>query len=96
MTHSPTENPDRQFDHRKHIKSFLDTSRKVALLLPDGTPMEGITGIAGAAAITMISNEEIGVDYITLEPERNFPMHTHPGDHLLVFMEGTAIVEIGG
>lgn len=87
---------DRIFNPTKHLIPLFDEYRRGNLKDEEGNVLEGITGIAGAAAITMLSNEEIGVDYIEMEPGHDFPLHTHPGDHLLVFLEGQALVHING
>jgi len=87
---------DRTFDPTRHLIPLFDEFRRANLRNEAGEILDGITGIPGAAAVTMLSNEEIGVDYIEMQPGHDFPLHTHPGDHLLVFLEGQALVHING
>lgn len=42
------------------------------------------------------ANGHLGVDMLYLPPNGRFPLHTHPGDHLLLILEGTGTVTYGG
>ncbi len=44
----------------------------------------------------LLSNGQLGVDLIYLLPNQAFPPHTHPGDHLLLVLEGAGTVTVGG
>jgi len=63
-----------------------------------GIQLEGIQGVEGAAGI--LENEwskfEMGLDYIVMIPGSQFPLHTHPGSHILYILDGPGIVHIEG
>jgi quercetin dioxygenase-like cupin family protein len=61
----------------------------------DGNVLDGIRGHAGAYGRTE-TGEEIGVDCIEMAPGSRFPLHTHPGDHILYGLAGSGSVRING
>jgi len=44
----------------------------------------------------LVTNGNLGADMIRVEAGHSFPMHTHPGDHLLIVVRGRGTVTIGG
>ena len=67
----------------------------VHLLDDDGTVLPGIRGLAGANGATGLG-DAIGADTIEMEPGSAFPLHVHPGDHILYVVTGAGFVHIGG
>jgi quercetin dioxygenase-like cupin family protein len=47
----------------------------------------------GACSLTM-TGHEIGVDLIEMQSGSAFPLHVHPGDHVLFVLKGTGCVSI--
>lgn len=63
----------------------------VAESLPwDGVAVHG----APAVGIPMLSNGHLGVDMLHIEAGQQFPVHTHPGDHLLYCVRGEGTITI--
>ncbi len=60
-----------------------------------GTLLLGIRGKTGATEIGS-DGEEIGADLIEMQPGSAFPLHTHPGDHILYAISGCGSVTIDG
>lgn len=54
-----------------------------------------IPGVA-AQGLPLFSNGHLGVDMIRLEANQAFPLHTHPGHHLLLVVAGSGTVTVGG
>jgi mannose-6-phosphate isomerase-like protein (cupin superfamily) len=67
----------------------------VPLIWPDGSPLSGIRGAHGVRA-GKADGSSIGCDFIWLDPEAGFPMHTHAGDHILYVIRGAGFVHIDG
>jgi len=63
-----------------------------------GIQLEGIEGSEGAAGILgdEWGNSEMGLDYIVMKPGTQFPLHTHPGSHILYILDGPGVVHIEG
>lgn len=74
----------------------LETGEWLQMREEDGAALPGCEGVRGPVAISRASGHEIGLDLIRLQPGASFPMHTHPGDHILVAIEGAFDVSIGG
>jgi quercetin dioxygenase-like cupin family protein len=51
---------------------------------------------APAKAHKLLTNGHLGADLLVVEPDSRFPLHTHPGDHLLLVITGTGGVFYGG
>ncbi len=66
----------------------------VALVDGQGYPLPGIRGRAGATGFTS-SGHALGADLIEMAPGSAFPLHTHPGDHMLYIVSGTGLVHVG-
>lgn len=50
---------------------------------------------APAKGLPLHTNGNLGVDLLRVEPGDSFPIHTHPGDHLLLCVAGTGSISIG-
>lgn len=56
----------------------------------------GIVGNAGVRSLAPGSSDEyLGVDLIDMAPGSSFPLHTHPGSHILFVLEGSGTVTVG-
>src|ERR1700688_896647 len=81
------------FNAEKHLLNFKD--------VPWG-PMYGeaamLWGIRGKTGATEIGSDgvEIGADLIEMLPGSAFPLHTHPGDHILYIISGKGTITIDG
>lgn len=49
-----------------------------------------------ASGKPMLTNGHLGVDMLYLPPRYSFPLHTHPGDHLLLTVRGSGTATFGG
>lgn len=84
----------RKFVEEDHIANLLE-GEWVPLFDQWGNELDGIRGRMGVAAMSM-SGHEIGVDYIEMDPGAAFPLHDHPGDHILYVIENEGVVHAGG
>ena len=84
----------RQFLKDEHIRN-IQSGDWVDLFDEFGNQLKGIRGRMGAAGLTLNGNE-IGVDLIEMKPGAAFPLHSHPGDHILFVISGSGIVHIDG
>lgn len=75
--------------------SILNLEQTEWLTMVDdaGTPLHGIVGRAGVVGIVPDAGE-IGVDMIRVEPGSAFPLHTHPGAHILYVTEGEGYIAV--
>lgn len=61
-----------------------------------GNPLPGIKGRMGVTAVTE-AGHDIGVDYICMSPGSQFPLHVHPGDHILYILSSQiGMVHVNG
>ena len=60
-----------------------------------GVPVPGVRGRAGACGITL-DGHGIGADLLELAPGSGFPLHVHPGDHILYGLDGEGTVTVNG
>jgi quercetin dioxygenase-like cupin family protein len=88
------EHAARQFVAGDHIRSLL-AGAGVPLHDEAGAALPGIRGRIGAAAVAA-DGQEIGVDLIEMQPGSAFPLHTHPGDHILYVQSGAGAVHVDG
>lgn len=59
--------------------------------LPDaGIPVHG----APAVGLAMHTNGHLGVDMLHVKAGEQFPVHTHPGDHLLYCVRGEGTITV--
>ncbi|HET8846978.1 MAG TPA: cupin domain-containing protein [Ktedonobacteraceae bacterium] len=56
--------------------------------------IRGKSGVRGIPVGLEIS-ENMGIDLIDMDPNTKFPLHTHPGSHILFVIEGKGTVTIG-
>lgn len=77
-------NIERAFDREKHLVD-LHKGEFVEMYDELGKVLDGIRGKAGAAGLSDF-DEELGLDYIEMQPGSSFPLHVHPGDHVLYFV----------
>ena len=66
----------------------LTKSTDIVSLLP------GILGVPGVSGIPVGSDMPMGIDLIEMLPDTAFPMHTHPGAHILYVLSGQGTVTI--
>lgn len=76
---------------------FVNFNNQKLLELVDhhGHVLPGIRGKRGVKAIRQ-NGEELGVDLIEMDPGSRFPLHVHPGDHILYILQGYGGVVING
>ena len=84
----------RRFTSSQHIRNVL-AGEWHDLFDQSGNRLDGIRGRIGAAALTE-SGIEIGADLIEMQPGSAFPLHKHPGDHILYVISGRGIVHVDG
>jgi len=84
----------RRFVSQDHIRNVL-AGEWVDLVTEAGDPLPGIRGRAGVAAPAM-DGPEIGADLIEMQPGSAFPLHTHPGEHILYVIQGAGLVHVDG
>jgi quercetin dioxygenase-like cupin family protein len=89
---SALESAARSFCKSNHIKNLCN-GEWIALHDEGGIALHGIRGRVGAASISL-SGHEIGVDLIEMQPGSAFPLHVHPGDHILFVLKGSGCVSI--
>lgn len=59
--------------------------------------LPGIRGRSGVCGIPpgLDVHANMGIDLMDMEPASQFPLHTHPGGHILFILEGEGTVTIG-
>lgn len=70
------------------ITNIFELQHKI---LEEGVDVWG----APAKGLPLHTNGNLGVDLLRVEPGDSFPIHTHPGDHLLLCVAGTGSISIG-
>ncbi|MER7460026.1 cupin domain-containing protein [Micromonospora sp. NPDC126480] len=83
-----------QFDPQRHIQN-LSTGQERKLLSNDGSILDGILGVPGAAEL-IETGVEIGVDRIVMSPGAEFELHTHPGAHILYVLKSRGFIHVDG
>lgn len=91
---SVLESAARNFSVSEHLKNVLE-GEWTTLYNEEGQALPGIRGRMGAYSMTF-SGHEIGVDFIEMQPGAAFPLHVHPGDHILYVILGVGGVHIDG
>lgn len=72
-----------------HVVLHVPTA---AGLLPEhGVDVHG----APARGVAMLTNGHLGADLLHVAAGNQFPVHTHPGDHLLYVVSGRGTISIG-
>lgn len=64
---------------------------EAARVAADGVPVHG----ADAVGLNLHTNGHLGADILWVPATKQFPVHTHPGDHLLYCLEGTGTITVG-
>lgn len=67
--------------HVPHLAQFV---------ADQGVPMHG----APAVGLPLHTNGHLGCDLIHVKPGDQFPVHTHPGDHLLLSVGGLGTITV--
>ena len=60
-----------------------------------GNVLEDIVGMQAATG-TITEGNDMGLDIITMQPHTHFPLHTHPGHHILYILDGPIAVHYDG
>jgi quercetin dioxygenase-like cupin family protein len=84
----------RTFNGERHLRTFSDLPWE-DMFDEHGNKLEGIRGKSGASEIGS-DDLLIGADLIEMQPGSSFPLHTHPGDHILYAISGYGTVKIDG
>ena len=84
----------RKFVSDQHLVNLLAGSW-VKLLDDQGRTLKGIRGRPGAVSIGL-DGAEFGIDAIQMDQGTAFPLHTHPGDHILYVLTGSGFVFVDG
>ena len=74
-----------------------DRQRIVNLYAADSIPLiPGVSGRSGVVGVPPGLDHEgaMGIDLIEMEPGSSFPLHTHPGAHILFVLDGEGTVTI--
>lgn len=88
-TDCPDECPDGPQDEAGlHVTNLSHLSRRVR---EEGLKVFG----ADALGLPLHSNGHLGADILHVPAHASFPVHTHPGDHLLLCLQGTGTISIG-
>lgn len=86
-------NAKRLFDPAEHLVQ-LKAGNFVPMYDELGKVLDGIRGKLGAVGLSAFG-EELGLDYVEMEPGAAFPLHVHPGDHILYFVgEAEGLVHV--
>jgi quercetin dioxygenase-like cupin family protein len=91
---SVLESAARRFVAGEHLRNVY-VGDWLPLHAEDGSVLPGIRGRVGATAVTQ-DGHEIGVDLIHMDRGSAFPLHVHPGDHILYIVSGGGCVHIDG
>lgn len=81
------------FKPDQHLRNF--DSVEWEPMYGEDVQLWGIRGKTGATEIGS-DGELIGADLIEMQPGSAFPLHTHPGDHILYGISGRGTVTIDG
>lgn len=92
MERNPLVEEHRKFNPKKHLRHFAELEWE-PMYDDQGQPLSGIRGKSGASEIGS-DGHEIGADLIEMQPGSAFPLHTHPGDHILYAVAGAGTVTI--
>jgi quercetin dioxygenase-like cupin family protein len=84
----------RKFISKAHIRNVLE-GEWVEMVNEEGETLQGIRGRVGTVALTA-EETEIGADAIEMQPGSAFPLHVHPGDHILYIIQGGGLVHVDG
>mgnify|MGYP005825726053 CR=1 FL=1 len=78
------------------IEIVASQDLKLEPMLDDlGSVLDGILGMQAARGIVE-SDNELGLDIITMSPLTQFPLHTHEGHHILYILQGYGLIHYDG
>lgn len=87
------QNAKRIFTPAEHLVE-LHAGNFVPMYDELGAVLEGIRGKMGAVGLSSFG-EEMGLDFVEMKPGAAFPLHVHPGDHILYFVgEAEGLVHV--
>ena len=72
--------------------SIVSLHAEKAAVRVHGVPVHG----APAIGLPLHTNGNLGADILFVEAGKQFPVHTHPGDHLLYCLEGRGTISVDG
>ncbi len=70
---------------------IANLSDVAAVVSAQGVPVHG----ADALGLALHTNGHLGADMLWVPAQKRFPVHTHPGDHLLLCLSGSGTITIG-
>jgi quercetin dioxygenase-like cupin family protein len=70
---------------------IINLNDAAAWVHADGVPVHG----APATGLGLHTNGHLGADILHVPAGKQFPVHTHPGDHLLLCLHGTGTISVG-
>jgi len=85
----------REFIAEDHIRNILEGGEWVSLRDENDHVLPGIRGRVGVEAVTA-EGYAIGCDLVAMDAGSQFPLHMHPGDHILYVLEGPGILHVDG
>lgn len=71
--------------------SIINLADAAAAVTEKGVPVHG----APATGLQLHSNGHLGADILHVPAGKQFPVHTHPGHHLLYCIAGTGTISVG-
>ncbi|MBO0819247.1 MAG: cupin domain-containing protein [Nocardiopsaceae bacterium] len=84
--------PHTDTDKPRSGLSIRNLSRIGRTILETGVEVFG----ADALGVPVHSNGHLGCDVLRVPPHGGFPIHTHPGDHLLLCLDGEGSITLDG
>ncbi|MBA9005973.1 cupin domain-containing protein [Thermomonospora cellulosilytica] len=70
--------------------SIINLRAATLAVAEQGVPVHG----ADALGLALHTNGHLGADLLKVPPHARFPIHVHPGDHLLLCLEGEGTISI--
>lgn len=83
-------------DHPTGVRYVHPKLRIIDVFADLTAPLEVKVLKSDATGRPLLTNGKLGVDMLYLPPGYAFPLHTHPGDHLLLIVQGTGTVTFDG
>lgn len=69
---------------------IVNLEKMAAIINECGVPVHG----APAIGMNLHTNGNLGADILWVPARKRFPIHTHPGDHLLYCLSGTGTITV--
>jgi quercetin dioxygenase-like cupin family protein len=70
---------------------ILNLTEIAEIVSRHGVPVHG----ADALGVALHTNGHLGADMLWVPAHAKFPVHTHPGDHLLLCLKGRGTISVG-